>query len=416
MTSRPDREQSPPRNARRTFLMHSAAGLAAVGILPRPAQSASAAGANDRIGIGLIGVGGRGTNHLDDLVKHSRSFNVDVVAVCDVWRKAADSAAARVAKGQGKPPKTFTRYAELLEQKDVDAVVIATPDFAHGTILNAALRADKDVYVEKPMTIDLASATSALDLARQRQRVVQAGTQRRSDPLFLAAAKTIADGAIGPVNRVTVSVNFNQPRWRRKSVADCLAADVDWKAFLLDGPDRPFDPHLLREWQLYRLTSNGLPGLWMTHYSDAVSMLTGAACPKNAVASGGNYVWKDGREHADTFHAIEEYPEGFLFDWGMSLGNSAGNFFTLHGTKGTIDMDRGTITPEGPRAASTPIERVSTTSHMEDWLECLRSRRRPRADIEIGHRHVVATVMAALALESGRRQTYDPKTRAITAG
>lgn len=413
MTPRPQPDATA--HDRRSFLARSAAGLAGVGALAGPAL-ARAAGANDRIGVGLIGVGGRGTNHLDDLVKLAPSYNVELVAVCDVWRHASEAAAARVEKGLGRKPRTFSRYADLLALKEVDAVVIATPDFSHGTILNAALRADKDVYVEKPMTIDLASATSALDLARERNRVVQAGTQRRSDPQFLGAAKAIAAGKLGPVNRVTAAVNFNEPRWRRKSVADCVAADVDWKAFLLDGPDRPFDPHLLREWQLYRLTSNGLPGLWMTHYADAVALLTGASYAARVVASGGTYVWKDGREHTDTFHAVVEYPEGFLFDWGMSLGNASGHYFTVHGSKGTLDVEKGTITPEGPRGAAARYAPERVSSHMENWLECVRSRQRPRADIALGHQHVATTVMAALALETGQRQTYDPHSRTIKAG
>ena len=125
-----------------------------------------------------------------------------------------------------------------------------------------------------------------------------------------------------------------------------VEADVDWPAFLLHLPARPFDARLLRRWQLYRETSNGLPGLWMTHFADAVHMLTGASYPSTAVALGGIYVWKDGREHTDTFHAILEYPEGFLFDWGMGLGNASGGHFTVHGTKATLDADRWTIQPE----------------------------------------------------------------------
>jgi predicted dehydrogenase len=402
-----------PHPHRRTFLRHSAAGLTALGA--SPLLGAGARGANDRIGVGLIGVGGRGTNHLDDVGALASEKNVEIVAVCDVWSTASAVAAARIKRKQDRAPQTFSRYADLLERKEVDAVVIATPDFSHGTILNAALNAGKDVYVEKPMTIDLDSASSALDLARSRDRVVQAGTQRRSDGHFLAAAREVASGRLGKVNRVTAAVNFNHPRWRRASVADCVAADVDWDAFLLGGPRRPFDPHLLREWQLYRFTSNGLPGLWMTHYSDALHMITGAAFPARAVASGGIYVWKDGREHTDTFHAVLEYPD-FLFDWGMSLGNDAGNYFTVHGTKGTLDVEQGTVTPEGARAVATRYKDEPTTSHMGNWLDCVRSRQRPRADIAFGHQHVVATVMAAHALETGRRQTYDPQRRAIVAG
>ena len=178
------------------------------------------------------------------------SQNVQITAVCDVWRKATQAAAEKLAAKLGHEPRQFTRFGDLLEQRDVDAVVIATPDFSHGTILNAALKAGKDVYVEKPMTIDLASARQGLDLARAGVRVVQAGTQRRSDGHFRAAAKYIATGELGQISRVSAAVGFNEPRCR--SVADLVEADVDWPAYLLNLPPRPFDAKLLRCWQLYR--------------------------------------------------------------------------------------------------------------------------------------------------------------------
>jgi predicted dehydrogenase len=337
---------------------------------------------------------------------------VQVSAVCDVCRKATAVAAATLKAKLGHEPRQFSRFGDLLDQRDVDAVVIATPDFSHGTILTAALRGGKDVYIEKPMTIDLASASESLELARANHLVVQVGTQRRSDGHFHAAARYIATGALGQISRVSAAVGFNEPRWRRDT-SGLVKADVDWDAFLLYLPRRPFDPKLLRRWQLYRETSNGLPGLWMTHYADAVHLLTGATYPKYAVALGGIYVWKDGREHTDTFHAVLEYPQGFLFDWGMGLGNSSGGHFTVHGTKATLDAERWLIRPEGKNSQPTPLAPELASSHMENWLDCLRSREKPNADIEFGHQHVVATVMAARALDTGRRQTYDPTRRVI---
>lgn len=399
-------------SSRRVFLA-GASGAASLGAAPWIARAA--ASASDRIGIGLIGVGGRGTDHLNSLIHLASSQNVQVTAVCDVWRKASGVAAEKLKNALGHEPRQYTRCGELLDQRDVDAVVIATPDFSHGTILNAALKAGKDVYVEKPMTIDLASARSALDLARAGSRVVQAGTQRRSDGHFQGAAKHIASGELGQISRVSASVAFNEPRWKRP-VADLHEADVDWPAYLLHLAPRPFDARLLRCWQLYRDTSNGLPGLWMTHFADAVHMLTSSKHPHNAVALGGIYVWKDGRQHTDTFHTVLEYPEGFLFDWSMGLGNAAGGHFTVHGTKATLDADRWTVQGEGRGRKPRPITTDHSVSHMENWLECLRSRQRPNADIEYGYQHVVATVMAAQALESGQRQVYDAKNRAIVTG
>ena len=140
------------------------------------------------------------------------------------------------------------------------------------------LEAGKDVYVEKPMSIDLEPANKALDLARAGDRVVQAGTQRRSDGQHIAAAKLVATGILGRISRVTAEVDFNEPRWAR-GYGDCKQADVDWDAYLFNRPKTPFDPRLLRRWHLYKLCTNGLSGLWMSHYADAVHMIVGAKYP-----------------------------------------------------------------------------------------------------------------------------------------
>jgi predicted dehydrogenase len=404
---------TPPANGgatRRGFLGASAAGLAAA-----TARRAAAA-PNDAIGIGFIGVGSRASTHLAEILARAGDDNLRVPAVCDVNRRNLARAAGAVEARLGMKPATFTRYPELLARPDVDAVVIATPDFAHGRILNDALAAGKDVYIEKPMTIDLDSANRALDLARRKARVVQAGTQRRSDGHFRGAAKLVAEGALGTVSRASAAVSFNEPRWQRQDL-DLAADDVDWDAYLLDLPKRPFDPHLLVCWQLHRETSNGMPGLWMTHYADALAMVAGLTYPDSAVAAGGTYVWRDGREHADTFSALLTYPEGLLFDWSMNLGTSRSNRFELHGTGATLDLERWTITPDAPAGAKgAPVAPIRGPGHMENWIGCIRSRQAPAADIAHGHRHVVATVMAAEALRTGRRQVYDPASRTLRTG
>jgi predicted dehydrogenase len=399
---------------RREFLRTTAGATLAASF---PQVLRGAASANDRIAIGCIGTGGRGTDLMNQIMGLADPQNVHITAVCDVWDKNLQAAARRVRDKFGNAPRTFTRFQELLARDDVDAVTIATPDFSHGTILTAALEAGKDVYIEKPMTIDLASANQALDLAHAKGRVVQAGTQRRSEGRFIGAARHFATGVLGTVSRVSAAMYFHEPRWAR-DLSDCRAEEVDWDAFLLHLGGRPFEAKLLRQWQLYRATSNGLPGLWMTHYADAVHFITGATYPTSAVAHGGVYVWKDGRETSDTFHALLEYPEGFLFDWGMGLGNSAGVHFTIHGAKGTMDLEKWSVSPQGGRDTSIqagPIPSDPDQSHMGNWLECLRSRKRPRADIECGHQHAVATIMAAEALRTGRRHSYDRSTRTLTA-
>jgi predicted dehydrogenase len=410
---------SPPRRA----FLHAAAASTVFLVKPSLVRGTQA---NSTLAIGVIGAGDRGSAHLKQLAGLAQQHQVKVTAICDIWQVNLQKAAERVTKAFGAAPRVFTRFDDLIANGHVDAVVIATPDYAHTPMLIAALTAGKDAYVEKPMSIDLAEANRALDLARAGNRIVQVGTQYRSHGGYTAAARELASGVLGKIHRIHAAANFNQPRWARP-YADCKEADVDWQAFLFNRQPRPFDPRLLRRWQLYRDFTNGLPGLWMSHYVDAVHLMTGASYPASAVSAGGVYVWHDGREHADTFQTLLEYPEGFLFDWSMSLGNQSGTAFEVFGTKATLDVgsnyatpDRLAISADGPgrRDSDSAQQIVADTNqdHLANWLTCLRTRERPNADIQFGHQHAVATIMAAKALETGRRQKYDPHKREICAG
>jgi len=308
---------------RRGFLASASAGAAILGTGTLAAHAA--VGANERLAIGMIGTGDRGQYLTGEILKLSKQHNAEIIAVCDVWKPNLDKCAARVNDHFGREPRKFTRFQDLLEVNDLDAVVVATPDFGHAPIMIAALKAGKDVYVEKPMSINLAEANEALNLARQHERVVQVGTQRRSEGRFKAAGREFATGILGKLNRISAAMFVNAPRWAR-GFDDCKPGDVDWDAFLFNRPKVPFDPRFLRRWHLYKLCTNGLSGLWMAHYSDAVHMITGSTYPASAVAHGGVYVWEDGREHDDTFQTLIEYPEGYLMSWAMGLGNSLGDY------------------------------------------------------------------------------------------
>lgn len=410
---------------RRTFLANTSAGSAVVAATALSVRRVQ--GANERISIGMIGNGSRASEHLTDIIKLSKQYNVEITAVCDVWQPNLERAAGIVAKAYGQTPYKCTKFGELLALKNVDAVVIATPDFLHTPIMIEALKADKDVYVEKPMSLEIENANKALDLAREHDRVVQVGTQYRSSGSYRAASRVLATGVLGHISRISASANFNQARWARR-YDDCKEEDVDWDAYLLNRPKRPFDPKLLRRWQHYKECTNGLSGLWMSHYVDAVHLLTGAKYPRSAVALGNIYVWKDTREHCDTFRTIFDYPEGFLFDWGMGLANSAGVFFHVYGTCGMLDLGDNYVSPNKLElsgkggAGENQIEETRSIkpdkgySHMGNWLECVRNHKRPIADIQYGHQHAVATIMSAQALHTGRRVIYDQEKRQILPG
>jgi predicted dehydrogenase len=227
----------------------------------------------------------------------------------------------------------------------------------------------------------------------------------------VAAARLVQAGALGQVTRIDVSVNFQEPRWRRDYSA-VQPAEVAWEQFLMHLPRRPFDARRLREWQLFSDYTNGIPGLWMSHFSDVVHWFMQDPYPAGAVANGGVFLWKDGRETSDVFHALLDYPKGFLFSFAMSLTNAAGDRNLWHGTRGTLDLDALTISGAGSRMPdriqeSTRIQPEKVTSHLEDFLECVRQRSTPRADIQAGFSHAVAGIMASEALRTGRRIRFD---------
>lgn len=380
------------------------------------ASYARVLGANDRIGIAVVGAGGRGTDHLRHYVRW-KDLNITVTGICDVYRPNREKAAGFVAQNFGAQPRTTTDYREALSWKETDAVLIATPDFGHPVILKAAVEAGKDAYVEKPFAVTFADAKAAYLAVKKSDRVVQVGTQRRSDPLFASAAEAARSGAVGKITRVEMAVNFQQPRWRRPDEV-VRADDVDWKAFQLGRIEKGFDPRLLREWQLFGETTNGLPGLWMSHFIDLVPWFMDDPYPSAVVSAGGVFLWKDGRKTSDVFYTLLEYPKEFITTWAMSLTNAYGSRNQWCGTRGTIDCERWTVSGAGSEqkdkvAAESKLEPAEpvtpdpTVAHVRNWIECMRSRKAPRADAQAGFSHAVAGIMSAEALKQGRRVRFD---------
>ncbi|MBK5290997.1 MAG: Gfo/Idh/MocA family oxidoreductase [Acidobacteriia bacterium] len=385
--------------------------MGAAGAAPLAGAARNRLGANDRIGIGIIGAGGRGRYHLADLLK-LKSENCAVVGVCDVHRPNLEAISKKASGDYGLDVRKTTDYHELLNWKDVDAVILSAPDFTHSEMLAEAVRAGKDVYCEKPMGTVLDDAKRAFFAVKQSDRVVQIGTQKRSDPGLMGAAKLMQNGVLGPVTRADMEVHFQEARWRR-DYSGIRQDDVDWPRFLMGRSDRPFDARRFREWQLFRDYTNGLPGLWMSHYIDLVPWFLGSPYPRSAVAQGGVYLWKDGRETEDVFQALLEYPGDCLVRWAMSLTNASPGRNEWYGTRGMLNAETLTVTGTGSKqkdriGQDMPIQKETTDSHMENFLRCMRSRQKPRAGIQAGFSHAVAGCMAAEALRTGRRVQFDP--------
>ena len=320
-------KSSEPMN-RRDFLSKSAAAIAGSAVLPHTALSyEKIVGANDRISLGHIGIGNRGTE-LDQIASQLKtSHNVEMTAVCDLWKVNRDKAAATNESYYGRAPRAVQHLEDLLAMKDVDGVFISTPEHSHSPILKIVTEAGKDAYVEKPMGNVLSEVKASRDAVLQGKTIVQVGTQHRSEPYPTAAHEVVQSGALGDVSKIEIVWNYHGPRWRgREEVKEIREQDTDWTKWLMTKSARPFDPQLYFEFRLYKEFSSGIPDQWMSHGIDLVHWFMNDNFPKSAVAHGGVFAWHDGRENADTFEALLEYPKGFLVSYSTSFGNDAPSF------------------------------------------------------------------------------------------
>jgi predicted dehydrogenase len=428
---------------RRTFLSKSAAVIATGAILPRTALSYdNIVGANDRISLGHIGIGSRGDD-LDLIASKLKStHHVEMTAVCDLWKVNREKATATNAGYYGRAPRAVQHLEELLAMKDVDAVLISTPEHAHSPILKMTAEAGKDAYVEKPMGNVLAEAKAARDAVLQAKTIVQVGTQHRSEPYQIAAHDVVRSGVLGDISKIEVVWNYHGPRWRgRPEVKQIREQDTDWSKWLMTKPARPFDPRMYFEFRLYKEFSSGIPDQWMSHAIDIVHWFMDDNFPKSVVAHGGVFAWHDGRENADTFQALLEYPKGFLVSYATSFGNDAPSFTRYMGKtatliniggegspryqqveeKGTHEDDADVDEKRKSKFISLPgedklppmgIDDLSL-EHMANWFECIRSRQQPHATVHNGFAHSVACMMAAHSYFSGKKMYWDAASETI---
>jgi len=430
--------KSKPTN-RRTFLAGAGAAIGA-SALGRTALSYSRIlGANDRISLGHIGCGRRGLG-LQTIARGLKGRNLEMTAVCDLWKVNREAAAARTESWYGRAPRSFQYMEDLLALKDVDAVLISTADFQHATHLKTVVEAGKDAYCEKPMANDLTEAKAARDVVLRSDRIVQVGTQHRSEPYQIAARELIRSGALGDVSKVEIVWNYHGPRWRgREEVSQLREEDTDWRRWLLGKPYRPFDPRMYFEFRLYKDFSSGIADQWMSHGIDLVHFFMNEQPPRSIMAHGGVHAWHDGRENPDTFQALVEYPS-LLASFSTSFGNDSDSFSRIMGKKATLINIGGEGSPrwkvveeKGNHEDNPTIERAERwvtlpgsdkpgpinigdedPSHMSNWFECLRSRNtRTNATVDNGFLHSVAVIMAAQSYWQGKRLYYDPKLEQI---
>lgn len=381
-------------------------------------------GANDRIRMAIMGAGRR--NLLGEALQFAKECNVDLAVVCDTWRQRRESASTRIQKALGTTPELVVHWQDVIARKDIDALIISTPDHQHCTQLAAAARAGKDAYIEKPMAMNMKELIMAVDTVKKNKRVVQVGTQIRSLPSSIAAKRFVAAGGLGKIIKVEQSRNGWKPYWHGYADPNLKESDVDWKAFLMHVKQRPFDADQYTAWMGYREFSQGAHAGLMVHFVDLMHFITGVTVPRRVMAMAGTYRWKDSRTCPDSIEVLLEYPEGFLVRYNSTFGNGANNYLKFFGTRGTMDASRWgwkdtfSISGEGTQDADKirtgdVIPPAESVHHMKNYFECIRTRKDPNAPIDAGYAHSVAALMADLSFQKRKEVTYDAAKRAIKA-
>lgn len=438
---------------RRDFLKTTAAAGVAGAVALRSASSyARILGANDRVRVGVVGFADRARGSLIPAFQsHAKELNMELVAVSDIWSLRRAEAEAHFQEAYGQKVVTTRNNEELYDRKDVDAVIIATADFQHAMHCVEAVKAGRDVYVEKPLANKLKDAKAVLSAVEASQQIVQVGTQRRSGTNYMAANDYIRSGKFGDIVAVEMSWNVNQPgRWRRPELVEKLKEqDTDWKRYLMHMPFEKFDPRKHLEYRLFWPYSSGIPCQWMVHQIDTVHWFTGYDHPRSVVANGGIYLWKDGRRNFDTLTAVFDYGplddknKGFQVTYSSRQTNAAGGTKEIYYSNGgTLDLDKNTIDPDGgltaehakpmgmepnmlakgklpemkvTTAANTGAD-VLTSAHVRNWMECVRSRKQPNAPIRAGYNHALAVIMVKAAIDTGKRVTFDDRKQTLRLG
>lgn len=397
--------------------------------------------ANERIRLGFIGVGNRGEQVLTAFLQQA---DCEVVALCDLVPAYMDFAAQKA----GGSPKQYHDYRQLLDRKDVDAVVINTPDHWHALQTIHACQAGKDVYVEKPLSLCVYEGRKMVEAARRYERVVQCGIQRRSAPFCQEACELVRKGGIGQVTFCRAFHIQNEwPMGIGNPPNEDPPAGFDWDLWLGPAPKVPYNKNrTFYRFRWFYDYSGGQLTNFGVHYLDLIHAALGQDAPLAVTAMGGKFAVKDNREVPDTLEVVWTYPGNTLVTFTQINSNAApggrGAEVEIRGTKGTLylqwsgaEIVPDSLTPN-PFPARTPLDRTvergwrtgakpeieprkwpgkdSTALHARNFLDCVKSRARPSCDVEIGHRDTTAAILGNIALKTRTYLEWDAKLEQFT--
>jgi predicted dehydrogenase len=419
---------------RRDFVETAGISAGAAAVLGAPALARSGS-PNEKVLLGLIGAGSRGNQLLDSFLPIPE---VEVVAVCDVDDHHAGETAERIAKKKnGKPPETARDYRSMLDRKDLDGVIIATPDHWHALPAIDAVLAGKDVYVEKPVAHNAAEGKAMREAARKTNKIMAVGTQQRSSSHFQKAVEIVQSGKLGKIFWVQTWNYENISPVGMGKYPDCEAPSyVDYDRWLGPAPKRPFNPnrfHLLFRW--FFDYAGGMMSDWGVHLNDIVLWALNSKGPKSVYTTGGIFTTDDERDTPDTMQVVYEFPECTL-TYSMRKGNGLklnGHDYGIlfYGTDGSLILDRSgfevlpdkVVLPYGiklvhgdrkTRQITLKKETVKGVdgqdAHVRNFLDCLKSRKMPTSDIEIAHRSTNTCHIGNISYKLGRKLEWDVET------
>jgi predicted dehydrogenase len=380
-------------------------------------------GANENISIGCIGTGGRGQALMRPLAKIA---GARITAVCDVWDEHL-AAGKLLADPQAFATKD---YRAILDRKDIDAVLIASPNHQHVPMLIAACAAGKDVYIEKPLTHRLEEGPAAIQARNSSGRIVQVGQQQRSMPHFQRGYELVKSGELGPIRKVHLTWNRNSPRGSGTYNID--PPTVDWQAWLGSARQQPFNAYRFREWRWFWDFGGGVFADLMVHYIDIANWYLGVEHPERAVSIGNNFT-DDRWETPDTAQTLLQYPSAQVYFESTFMNARNGAMLEFMGTEATLYLDRGrleviaehkrdahnrnaqmTSEPEmqwvlgsGAKGADFYDQPDGELLHLANWLDCVRTRGTPNAPVEAGIAAAAAAHLANMALRNGGVAKWD---------
>ena len=402
--------------SRRRFVQQScvAVSVPMLGGLIIPSTTRAAA-ASEKVRVGLIGCGGMGKG---DLATFFLNPEVECPVICDVDDKQLAEAAKLVQDKRARKPDSVKDFRRVLDRKDVDVLVVATPDHWHALPTVLGCQAEKDVYVEKPLATTIAEGRAMVEAARKHNRIVQMGAHRRSSPTYAEAIEFVRSGQLGKVGlvRAWAYLDWIQPIG---SPPDREApAGVDYDLWLGPAPKRPFNPNRFHfNFRWFWEYAGGLMTDWGVHLLQVLLWAMGPEPPKAVMSSGGKYVLQDNSETPDTQITVYEFPS-YTMVWEHKVGVGIGLYnrpwgMAFVGTDGTLIInDEGwQILAEHRKASLDPKKYPPGTdprpAHVRNFLDCVKSRQQPVENLEVGHHISTVAHLGNLSLRAGRKLVWD---------